>query len=258
MYKVGISLIALLGGAYWFFGHKSLGFSLDKISSNLSFRPEWTVADLPKERQREIFGQPYQYLASGAEAYAFVSQDGKYVIKFFRMKHLIPSLSDYLKPGRLVRREKNLNAIFTAYKSAYDELKEETGLLFIHLNKTENLKCKLTVTDRIGREHVIDLDQTEFVVQEKAELIFTYFKKLLDQGDHAGVARAKEAMLALVRTRIEKGFADQDKAVSHNYGFVSGRPIHLDIGRIFKGKKEKEYERITARIDKWLQENSSQ
>lgn len=258
LYKTGVIIALLGGGMYWFSHHKSFGFSLDKISSNLAPRPEWASPNLPKERQVEIFDQPYRYLASGAEAYAFASRDGKYVIKFFRMKHLIPSLSDYLKPGKLARREKNLNAIFTAYKSAYDALKEETGLLFVHLNKTENLKRKLTVTDRIGRDHLIDLDQTEFVVQERAELIFSYLKKLLDQGDHVGVIRAKEEMLALVRTRIEKGFADQDKAVSHNYGFVNGRPIHLDIGRIFKGKKEKEYERISARIDKWLQENSSQ
>jgi len=258
LYKTGIVIALLWGGIYWFSQHKSLGFSLNKISSKLSPRPEWAVPDLPKERQREIFDQPYWYLASGAEVYAFVSQDGKYVIKFFRMKHLVPSLSDYLRPERLKRREKNLSAIFTAYKSAYDELKKETGLLFIHLNKTENLQCQLTVTDRIGRDHVIDLDQTEFVVQEKAELIFSYLKKLLDRGDHAGIEHAKGAMLSLVRKRIEKGFADQDKAVSHNYGFVGDRPIHLDIGRIFKGKKEKEYERITARIDKWLQENSSQ
>jgi hypothetical protein len=257
LYKA-VPLVAMIWAAYWFHNHKSLGFSVKKISSNLAPRPEWAVDDIPKETQAAVFGQHYRYLASGTECYAFVSDDGKYVIKFFRMKHYVPSFSDYFKPDRLKRREKNLQTIFNAYKSAYDELREETGLVFVHLNKTKSLKRQMSITDRLGRKHLIDLDRMEFIVQEKAELIFTRLKRLMDQGDQGAIDRSVQAILGLVQRRIDKGFADQDKAVSHNYGFVGDRPIHLDVGRIFKGKKENEYERIAARIKKWTEENSPQ
>lgn len=256
-YKLAVVLIVLVATSCWFYRHKSLNFSISRITSDLSPRPEWAVPDIPRNLQEAIFRQPYRYLGSGSEMYAFLSEDGKYVIKFFRMKHFIPSLSDYLKPGRLKRRENNLSAIFSAYKTAYDVFKKEAGLVFIHLNKTKNLNIHLKIKDRLGRTHVVNLDQMEFVVQEKAELIFTHLKKLVDQGDETGVKKAVATTLEMVKSRIEKGLADRDKAVSHNYGFVEGRPIQLDIGRIFKGKKEGEYERIQARIEAWLKENTA-
>ena len=246
------AIILIVTTSIWFNRQKSLTFSVERISSNLAPRAEWkvTLSDAEKQQLDTIFGQNYHYLASGTQSYAFLSEDGRYVLKFFRMKHLLPSFSDYLK-GRTQRRKENLTAIFNAHKLAYDELREESGLVFIHLNKTQDLQKTITIVDRLGREHLIDLDKFEFVVQERAELLFTRLKKL----PPAEAREAAAAVLALVRRRIEKGFADQDKAVSHNYGFVGDRPIHLDIGRVFRGTKPGEYERIQARIEKWFEEN---
>jgi len=119
------------------------------------------------------------------------------------------------------------------------------------------LQTHLKAVDRLGRTHLIDLDRTEFVVQEKAELIFTHLKKLLDRGDKAKVQQCIEATLALVQRRMDRGISDHDKAVKHNYGFIGERAIHLDIGRIEKIPKPKEYQRITQRINTWLQANDS-
>jgi hypothetical protein len=186
-----------------------------------------------------------------------VSEDGKYVVKFFIMKHLIPRLSDLWHPEKVEYRKQNLFSIFKAHKLAYSELKADTGLIYIHLNKTDHLKTRLQVVDRIGRTHQIDLDQTEFIIQEKAELIFTHLKKLLDHGDKAQVQNCIQATLDLVKRRMDKGISDHDKAVKHNYGFIGERAVHLDIGRIEKVLKPKEYHRITERINTWLQANDT-
>jgi hypothetical protein len=247
--------LVIVGFSLWFNQSKSYTFSVERITSKLPYNAEWAIPQLPQDELKPILGQNYRYLASGTQSYAFLSDDGRYVIKFFRMKHLVPSLSDYLKPGRVEKRQDNLQSIFKAYKQAYDDLKTESGLVYIHLNKTSDLNQKMTIADRLGRVHTIDLDQMEFIVQERAELLFTRLKKLYDAGDEEGAKRAINSVLTLVKQRIEKGYADQDKAVSHNYGFVGDRPIHLDIGRLFKGKKEGEYERIEARINTWLKEN---
>ncbi len=250
----------LAWGSYWFYQNKTLGFSIAKISSSFSYDPLWAIEE-PQGKELEhlkgLLHQKYTYLASGSQSYAFLSADGKYVVKFFRMKHLIPRISDFWKPERIAHQRQNLLSIFGAHKLAFEELREETGLVYLHLNKTDHLKTKFQAVDKLGRTHWIDLDRTEFVVQEKAELIFNRLKRLLDEGDSAAVERSVAAVMQLVRRQIDKQIVDHDKAVKNNYGFVGDRPIHLDIGRIYKGTKPHDYDRIAARIQLWLEENKS-
>lgn len=248
-------MISIILFALWFNQRPSLTFSLSRISSDLSYHPEWEVQS-PTHNIDHIFSQEFHYLASGSQSYAFESADGKYVIKFFKMRHLTPHLSDHLRPGAIERRQRNLEQIFTAHKLCYDHMREETGLIFLHLNPTHHLHRTLTISDRLHRRHRVDLDRYAFLVQEKAELIFTRMEKLRSKGDIQGIFQAKEAICSLVKSRIAKGFADQDKAVSHNYGFVGDRPVQVDIGRLFQGTKEGEYERICARLERWMQENN--
>jgi hypothetical protein len=248
----------ILWGSYQLYLNKSFGFSPARIISDFAYNPEWAIEE-PQDLAslRSILEQKFKFLAVGSQSYAFASEDGKYVIKFFIMKHLIPRLSDLWHPEKIEYRKKNLLSIFKAHKLAFDELKEDTGLVYIHLNKSQYLQTRLKAVDRLGRIHLIDLDQTEFVVQEKAELIFTHLKKLLDQGDKARVQKCIQATLALVQRRMDREISDHDKAVKHNYGFIGDRAIHLDIGRIEKISKPKEYNRITQRINKWLQANDT-
>lgn len=254
-----IILPILIGwGSYQLYLNKSVTFSTARITSDFTNNPDWAVED-PEDLTslKPILHQPFKFLAVGSQSYAFVSADDKYVIKFFIMKHRIPRLSDLWKPEQVEDRKQKLFSIFKAHKLAYTELKQDTGLVYLHLNKTRHLKTPLTVIDRLGRTHQIDLDQTEFVIQEKAELIFTRLKKLIDQGKKQQIQASVSAILALVQRRMDHGICDHDKAVKHNYGFIGDRAVHLDIGRIDKIYKPKEKQRIIQRIDKWLQENDS-
>ena len=173
------------------------------------------------------------------------------------MKHLVSRISDLWHPEKVDYRRQNLLSIFNAHKLAYDELRQDTGLIYIHLNKSHHLQTHLEAIDRLGRTHLIDLDKTEFMVQEKAELIFTRLKKLIDRGDKKEMQRCIAATLQLVQRLIDRVISDHDKAVKHNYGFVGDRPLHLDIGGIEKVSKPQEYNRITERINKWLQKNDT-
>ena len=247
-----------LWGSYQLFQNKSLGFGAARITSDFSYHPEWAIEE-PQDLMplKSILSQKFKFLAVGSQSYAFESEDGKSVVKFFIMKHQIPRLSDLWHPEKVEYRRQNLFSIFRAHKLAYSELKADTGLIYIHLNKTDHLKTQLKVIDRLGRTHHIDLDKTEFVVQEKAELIFTHLKKLLVRGDKEKAQKCIQAVLDVVKRRMDKKISDHDKAVKHNYGFIGDRAIHLDIGRIEQVYKEKEYNRIKERINTWLLENDS-
>ena len=222
-----------------------VGFSISKISSHLTYNEAWKVEE--PEGMEAIFSQPFSYLKAGSQSYAFVSQDGKYVIKFFRMSHFSPCLRDFFRPKRAAKKRQNLNAIFGAYKLAFESMREDTGLVYLHLNKTSHLQKKLTVSDQKGKLCFIDLDKTEFVIQEKAELIFSYLK----DKDPAMFDAAVSKVLQLIDRRSEKHIFDYDYGVSNNFGFVGDRPIQIDIGRIYQadlsGQEEKA--RILQRIN---------
>ncbi len=255
-----VTILFLIWGSYWIYQNKTLGFSVKKITSDFPHNPSLVIEE-PQgddlDRLNSILQQKFRFLASGSQSYAFESEDGLYVLKFFRMKHLIPRISDFFRPERLELQRQNLLSIFQAHKLAYDELREDAGLIYIHLNKTDHLKTRLKVVDFLHRTHVVDLDQTEFIIQEKAELIFTRMKRYLKQKDRVGIKQSVASLLQMVRRQLDRGIVDHDKAVKHNYGFVGDRPIHLDIGRIYKADKPKDYDRIASRIQEWLQENSS-
>jgi len=253
----GKRFLALLAiGIFAYYKFTSVeGFSEDKISSSLPIHPQWQVRSPANSEIKEILASRFTFLGEGAQAYAFESADGKYVLKFFKMRRFTPSTADYLCPHVVRRRLKNLRWVFNGYKIAYDHFRQDTGLVYIHLAKTDDLKQKALIVDDKGTLHHIDLDQTEFVLQEKAELLFDRLVKLQKAGDEQGVQRSIAAILELVQRRIDQGYADRDKGVSNNFGFVGERAIQLDIGRLYKGVKEGQFEHVQQRIIRWQNSN---
>mgnify|MGYP001612059639 FL=1 len=163
-------------------------------------------------------------------------------------------LKDVWHGNRSDVREKRLSSIFEAYKMAFEGMQEDAGLVYLHLNKTKDLSKKITVIDRLRLSYEIDLDQVEFVVQERAELIFDRLKTHIKQKDTEQLNASIAEMMHLVKRRIDKGISDHDKAVKHNYGFVGDRAVQLDVGRIFYGEKPRDYDNILERIEKWRDE----
>jgi hypothetical protein len=233
---------------------KEPGFSLSKMTASLPYREKWE-AEIPKELLEEACRQKFHFFSAGYQSYAFISEDERIIIKFFRMKRLSATLWNRLiHPKRAKANQENLELIFNGYKLAYEEMRQDAGLLCIHLNQTKDLCKKLTIVDQGGKEHRIDLDTVYFVVQEKAEPLFSYLHKRV--GDRAELNRAVEAFLALVKRRHARGIADDDQGIAENYGFVDGRPIQFDIGRIHKGSFEGEYEEILRRLHWWMHLNN--
>ncbi len=262
-----ILLFILSCGAYFFFDRATdkNGFSIKGISSSLPSHPEWsTPPPSPQEEAflKSILSQKFTFLAEGCQAIAFQSEDQRYVLKVFKMHRLAPSLMDYLCPHAMRRRLRNLRWVFNGHKQAYEGFRKETGLVWIHLAKTEGFHHTTTLVDQRGKEHPLDIDGAEFVIQEKAELLFDRLKRLYNEGKHKEAEKVIASMLQFIRTRESQGYADRDKAVGGNYGFVGDRPIQLDLGRFHKigfrrshrEGKERQVERFKARIERWKAE----
>lgn len=266
----GIVLSAVLLKQFCY--HQTDGFALCKIRSRLPYHPEWET-NPPTANEQELLlktlDQPFYYLAKGAQSFVFASADGQSVIKFFRLHHLTPPLwltflslpphCMLFKIRKIIEKRQELEKDFQSYKIAFEQMKDETGLLYLHLNKTSQLKKRLTIYDKIGIAHELDLDQMEFLVQKKATLVYPSIEHLMQT---EGLSKTKAAISALVRLlvhRCEKGIFDKDPDLNTNFGFLGHSPVQIDIGRFRMQEERKDPEatreeivRITDHFRQWL------
>jgi hypothetical protein len=113
--------------------------------------------------------------------------------------------------------------------------------------------------DKIGVEHKIDLNATEFVLQRRVQLIFPAIHEKILKGDISGARYAMRALFENVAISCKKGVLDRDNAVRRNYGYLDNRAIHIDIGSFSRDdtlkdplKMEQELIRKTNRLARWL------
>ena len=217
------------------------GFTLKKITSHHAPAPEWEVENSMSRRElASLIGSKCHYLGSGNHTYAFVSDDGEIVIKFFKQKHMrtktwadslsIPAKRIFYPTGKIDRRMKERQNSFSSYKLAFEKLPEETGILYLHLNKTDNLNLPLTLIDQNGVALEVSLDEMEFLIQKKATLVFHHLRDLYKKGQSKEAERAILSLFEIVATRSQKGIYDKDLQFFKNFGFVNNRAIEIDIG----------------------------
>ncbi|MBS0616464.1 MAG: hypothetical protein JSR58_07940 [Verrucomicrobia bacterium] len=227
------------------------------------------TADEEKEKN-EALGQTYTYFGCGGQAYVFFSEDGKYVIKFFKQHHFnppthlnyIPGISKY-RERKFAKRRLNLEQDYLSYKMGFEELPHETELVYLHLNPTSHIKKELTLIDRLNIVHKIDLDTTDFLIQRRAEAVLPTLKTKLKAGDQEGAKETINQLLSLVMTRCKKGFGDADPNLITNCGIYKDHAIKIDIGRFSRSPHmheplfyKPELYRITRPFRKWLVHNA--
>lgn len=220
-------------------------FRLANITHPMPYEQAWEIPALSpveEHQMNQILNQPFAYIGKGAQSYVFASQDGNYVLKFFKFKHLRPSLFldalpsiGYLKTYKdkqAARKERKLFGVFNAYKLAYDVDKDESGLIFIQLNVEGNPQRNVTIIDKIGMKHIVNLQHYPFILQKKGETLRTVMHKLLKNGDVPTATLRLNQILDLYVQEYNKGIYDHDHGVMQNTGFIGEHPIHLDVGKL--------------------------
>ncbi len=217
---------------------KTDGFSIAFVHSDLSYHPTWETREKNLQELENIFSQKFHYLGCGGQSFVFVSEDNDYVIKFFKHRKTRKPWLRFPVPGMEHSRLKKLNRAlfklnrdFTSYKIAFEELREETGLIYLHLNKGTGLNRSLRIVDKIGIEHEIDLDKIEFIVQKRAELLYPRIQTLMETGDAPSAKQAVNAILETIVSRCKKGIFDEDPRIHNNLGLLREKAIFIDVGR---------------------------
>lgn len=246
-------------------------FRVSNITYTIPYHANREIPALTPEEQETldtILNQKFFYLGKGAQSYAFASEDGQYVLKFFKFKHIKPSLLATLLPnippfdGYLqrvfLRKQKKLNSIFAGYHLAFHLNRAESGLIFMQLNPSRQKKV-VNVIDKIGWERTIDLGNIPYIVQRRGETLRTVLSKLLDEGKMETAMRRMDQLFSLFLREYQKGIYDRDHGVLHNTGFIGDQPFHLDVGKLSKEeamKQPKNYEKdltkVALRMIPWL------
>lgn len=210
----------------------------------------------------EIFAQPFKYLGSGNQTFAFESADGQYVLKFFKFQHLRENAFSLKSAESRARR---LQQVFSGHSIAYTLDREPCKIIYAHLNP-EPLHLFARVSDMAGLQHEILLDDVAFVVQWKGADTRSVIGALLKRGEIETAKQHIHNLLTLYVEDYKRGIFDRDHNVMYNTGFVNGAPFRIDAGKLRLDEKMKDPEIFRAdlekiawqRIDKWMKRHYPQ
>lgn len=224
------------------------------------------LTTVERDRLKTILSQPFTFLGSGNQTFAFESQDGHYVLKFFKFQHLkeqsflswlpLPAIKEKIAQSKARRIEQVFLGHFIA--TAYD--KEQSGIHYVHLNPQEKTHLKANIVDYAGLKYQIDLDEVVFVLQKKGESSRKAISKLLDRGQVKKACELLQRLLALYVDDYRRGVFDRDHNIMHNTGFINSTPMRIDVGKLKMDNRMKEFsnfkhdlKKITSeRIVKWV------
>ncbi len=255
------------------FCHKQThGFRISKILSTASHgSADHPLSLLEQKNVKEILGQRFYFLDSGGQCYAFISEDKKSVLKVFKQHHLrmpawlqaipLPSSLGSKRDALLQDLEKKESLLFESTKIAFEELRQESGLIYLHLNKSKELQTKLLLVDNLGITHELNADDVEFALQKKARFALAYIKEQVRQQNTEEAKLAIFSVLQMLVYRSQKGIRDEDNGFKRNMGFVDKQCIGIDICSLTHDsslkrtqRAEQEVREKTWRLARWLKQ----
>jgi hypothetical protein len=244
---VAICLLALLVWVFYTPPKIPPGVDLsNKIKVLAGSDSKWDIDASPVliASMQNMLRQPLTYLAQGKQSHAYISRDGQYVVKLLLQRPLridswvrnLPNVYpiSLYRNYKIGKRFERKDALFSSFLLAYQQLPEETGTVFVHLNPTDELFGKTLFIDRTGAPCIIDLDSTHFVVQKKAKLLKPVIATLMWEGNIDEAKKKIDQVFMLLASSAKKGVLDIDKSLirNNNIGLLENQAIYIDIGKL--------------------------
>ena len=246
-------------------------FSSKVIESRFSPKKEWNIKTSPQQERLlyVISQQTLRWLGRGMQSVVFETQDEKYVIKFFQLGKLSEDIDQPTVKTRILgssqkKRQELINRreeLFSSSKMCFEDLQEETGIIYVHLNRSRDRIHTLRLVDRYGQSHRIRGDETSFLVQKKARYLVPTITSYMEEGQVDQAKARIDQVLNLLLALAEKGYVDNDDALirNNNLGLTEERAIYIDTGHLYRDKNldvaaRMKYE-FQVRLDpfeKWL------
>lgn len=237
-------VVSAIYGAGRLYYAVTAGFALQNITSHFSYHEDWqtiALSEKEKEQVKHIFSQPFHYLGKGCQSYVFVSDDGQHVLKFVKYQRFRPQawldyfafipVVNHYRLAKIEKKNKKLEMLFSSWKLAYERLKSETGLIYVHLNKSTDLQQTVKIYDKMGFQHTLNMDEMEFLLQRKANMLCSTINQFVKQGEMSDAKELIDNLLNMILSEYRQGLADNDHALMQNTGALGKRPVHIDVGQ---------------------------
>ncbi len=217
------------------------GFHLKAICLDFPYHSEWEVE--PSAEVNSILKQPFRFFGKGAQCYVFESEDKTDVVKLFRYNRSFTE-------AKIVR-------LFNACKIAYDALRDETGLVYIHLNPTQIGLPFLHCKDAVCRSYTIPLDRIRFAIQKRANS----FCESLEIARRSPIKMQQrlDQFIDLLQARVAKGIVNTDSTLMDNFGFLEEQAVEFDFGNYCissRFDRRSEINRYASQLRSWLSEHA--
>ena len=217
---------------------------------------EFFQEKVPLEIVKELFSEPLQFLGLGSQCLAFTSPKSPYVCKIckanryqlpFFLEKLPLSFIQSLAEKKLQKKQQD----FLNYNTAYEQLQEETGIIFLHLQKTKNLHTTIRLVDPLHITHSFQADNLLFYIQKKAIPLEVYSKQV-----------SQEDLLFFLKMLFNQVHKNRLKGLwikdlnKKNIGFCEGKPLWIDPGRLMFDPSPQSKEIIKKNLTTLIEEFS--
>lgn len=241
-----IAIACLVGHLSYLYTHPECGPKDFSYSYELEPNVPVVVSEETKENILKALDQKFIYLSRGQQMTAFESEDHRYVIKFYNPRTFVKEswFHDFRKMKRLcsmkwisgayIKRKEKLSKISKCNRLAFADLKDESGILYVHFNAATMIPKMIEVIDKDENVVLMDLRKCPFVLQDKVIIATKYFDDLLREGKTDEMKASIANLADLFISRALKGYSDRIQTLHNNYGFLNNRPIQLDVGKLVK------------------------
>lgn len=218
---------------------KTKGFRVYKITKTTYDEADTPVALEESLNISSILNTPFYYYKKGKSSYVFLSQDKQYILKLFQSPQITPpewtswKISQFFIPTIcekwISQKQAQKKLQFTSYRTAFDHLKEQTGIIYLHLSTSSSFQKDIIIYDNIGIKHFISADKTAFILQRKGEAFCPYFESLLKENQKEKAKEWITRFALLIRERAQKNIQDKDLSPRYNLGILNDSFLTFDV-----------------------------
>ena len=245
------------------------GFRKEKIKVKLQKSSK--ILDSEKNKKvLKILSQNFYYLDKGCQTYVFESENKEYVLKFIRFsRYKMPFWMNFTKicekgkdyyNQRQSQRQKRFFSTMRSYEITDEFLKKETGVIYVHLKKT-NLNKIVKFFDKTKRSFDINVNDFGYILQRKAQPFEKYLKKI--SKSNKDIEIVFNSFVDLTLEMFEKKIVNKDYNSVRNTGVLDNKIICTDVGSFYENNHldkywvfHDEFTSFTKMIRKWFIKNS--
>lgn len=267
-------ILLLLGGIGRGYYVLTEGFMSCKVLYQHRPDPQLDVAlsQTQKEEMEKVLCQQFFYLSKGSQCFAFQSEDGKYVLKIAKQYRFwprewwrclpLPHAFEAYRERKIKRSARKRDNLLKSYSIAFEKNPEDHALVAIYLSADGNIPYIVTVRDKLGLKHHLQLGKTVFVLQKKVELAGERIERQMREKNLEGAKQSVAALMQLIEAQCRLGVKDDDhRKFLLNFGFVDDQAVAIDIGRYRSDPSlsdpencAREVEWMTSHFQDWLEE----